>query len=151
MRATSPASSSACGSEANASPPSTCAIYSGLMPNGSRVSVTVRCMPLVDGDRIHAAQLLRVVGAVAQPQMQRRLAVAVGGEADARHRRAQFAVIVDLAVADQRGRAGEQRLVAGHQVDDRQPVVHQRDAADHGVAGAVRARDDAGCRSAATA
>ena len=44
VRATSPASSSACGSEANASPPAICAMYSGLMPNGSRVSVTVRCM-----------------------------------------------------------------------------------------------------------
>ena len=94
---------------------------------------------LMDGDRVHAAQMLRVVGALAQPQMQRRLAVAVGGEADRRHRRAQFAVIVDLAVADQRGGTGEQRLIAGHQIDDRQPVVHQRDAAHHRVAGAIRA------------
>ena len=37
-----PASSSACGSEAKARPP-VWATYSGLMPNGSRVSVTVRC------------------------------------------------------------------------------------------------------------
>ena len=91
----------------------------------------------MDGDGIHAAQVLRVVRAVAQPQMQRRLAIAVGGEVDPRHRDAQFAVIIDLAVADQCGGAGEQRLIAGHQVDDRQPVVHQRDPADDGVTGAV--------------
>ena len=94
---------------------------------------------LVDGDRVHATQMLRVVRALAQPQMQRRFAVAVGGEADRRHRHAQFAVVVDLAVADQRRGAGEQRLIAGHQIDDRQPVVHQRDAAHHRVAGAIRA------------
>ena len=44
---------------------------------------------------------------------------------------------LDLAVADQRGGAGEQRLVAGDQIDDGKPVVHQRDAADDGVAGTV--------------
>ncbi len=93
----------------------------------------------MDCDRVHATQVLRVVGALAQPQMQRRFAVAVGGKADPRHRHAQFAVIVDLAVADQRGGTGEQRLVAGHQIDDRQPVMHQRDPAHHRVAGAIRA------------
>ena len=118
---------------------SICAMYSGLMPNGSRVSVTVRCARSWMAIAYMPRRCCGVVGAVAQPQMQRRLAVAVGGEADARHVRAQLAVIVDLAVADQRRRAGEQRLVAGDQVDDRQPVVHQRDAADDGVAGAVRA------------
>ena len=56
---------------------------------------------------------------------------------DVRHGDTQLAVIIDLAVADQRRGAGEQRLVAGDQVDDRQAVVHQRDAADDGVAGAV--------------
>ena len=80
-----------------------------------------------------------VGGARAEAQVQRGFAVAVGGKADSGHGRAQFAVVVDLAVADQRGGTGEQRLIAGHQINDRQPVVHQRDAAHHRVAGAIRA------------
>ena len=37
------------------------------MPKGSRVSVTRASRALVDGDGEHAAQVARVVGAVAQP------------------------------------------------------------------------------------
>jgi len=92
----------------------------------------------MDRDRVHAAKLLRVVGALLQPEVQRRLAIAGAGEVHARHRRAQLAVIIDLAVGDQRGGTGEERLVAGDQVDDRQPVVQQRDAPHHGLSAAVR-------------
>jgi hypothetical protein len=67
------------------------------------------------------------------------LAKVVGRERDLRRCRAQFAVVVDFAVADQRSRPGEQRLVAGDQIDDRQTVVHQRDPANHGVPRAIRA------------
>ncbi len=81
--------------------------------------------------------------------MQRQLAVAVGGEVDAVHRDAQLAIIVDLAVRHQRRGAGEERLVAGHQVDDRQPVVQQRDAADARRGRCRRGRGGAACRSAA--
>ena len=115
------------------------AIYSGLMPNGSRDRVTVRrtrswmAMPYMP------RSCFGVVRAVAQPQMQRRLAVAVGGEVHARQRLTQFAVIIDLAVGHQRGGAGEERLVAGDQVDDREAVVQQRDPAHHRVAAAVGA------------
>ena len=41
-RGTMPAASSACASDAKARPAGVCAVYSGLMPNGSRASVTVR-------------------------------------------------------------------------------------------------------------
>jgi hypothetical protein len=41
--------------------------------------------PLMDGDGVHAAQFSRIIRAVAQPQVQRRLTVAVGGEAGSRH------------------------------------------------------------------
>ena len=41
-RSTRPAANSACGSEAKASPPGIVAVYSGLMPNGSRDSVRLR-------------------------------------------------------------------------------------------------------------
>ena len=57
--------------------------------------------PLVDCRSIHAPQMLRVVRALAQPQVQRWLAVAAGGEIHLRHRHAQFTVVVDLAVADE--------------------------------------------------
>jgi hypothetical protein len=137
-RRTSPASSSACGSEAKARPWSICDVE---RLDAERIASQRHGAlgAFVDGDGEHAAKLLGVVGAVAQPQIQRRLAVAVGGERHAGHGGAQLPVIVDLAIADQRRRAGEQRLVAGDEVDDRQPVMHQSDAADDGVAGAVRA------------
>ncbi len=84
---------------------------------------------IVQRDRVHAAQALGEVEPVGAEQMQRRLAVRLRGERDLGHRRAQLDVVVDLAVGDQRGAAGlEQRLVAGHQIDDRQPGLHQPDA-----------------------
>ena len=95
--------------------------------------------PLVDGDGVHAAQRAGIGGAVAQPEMQRRLAVAVGGEADVGQVVAQLAVVVDLAVRDEGGGAGEERLVAAGHVDDGQARVHEGDAADDRVPGAVRA------------
>ncbi len=93
---------------------------------------------LVDGDRVHAAERLDIALAVAQPQMQRRLAVAAGGEPHLGQCPAQLQVVVDLAVGDQRRRAREQRLVAAIQVDDGEAGVHQRHPADHGVASTVR-------------
>ncbi len=46
---------------------------------------------LMDGDGVHAAQMARIVRAVAQPQMERRLTVAVGGETGPRHALTQLA------------------------------------------------------------
>ena len=94
---------------------------------------------LVDGDGEHAAQGGRVAYAVAQPQVQRRLAVAAGGEASAGQGVAQLAVVVDLAVGDQRGRAGIQGLVPASHVDDGQAGMDQRGAAHRGVAAAIGA------------
>jgi hypothetical protein len=74
---------------------------------------------LMNGDRIHAAQMPCVVAAVAQPQVQWWLAVAVGGEVRPRHRCTHFAVIADYAIADERRWASEQRLVSGGNIDDR--------------------------------
>ena len=67
---------------------------------------------LVDRDRIHAAQVVGEATTVAQPEMQRRLAIAVRSRnATSGSLGAEFAVIVDLAVRDQRG-AGR-RTAAG--------------------------------------
>ena len=43
VRRTRPAASSACASDAKARPPGMWATYNGLMPKGSRVSVTLCC------------------------------------------------------------------------------------------------------------
>ncbi len=95
-------------------------------------------MPFMDRNGVHATQVPRIIRPVAQPVI-RRLAIAVGGIVDRWHRLAQFAVIVDFTIRYQRGRSGEERLIAGHQVDDRQPVLHQGDAADDCMTGAVGA------------
>ena len=109
------------------------------MPNGSRVSVTVRVarswmaiayMPRSARRRSRApSRSQRCSGGSQSLPVAKRVSGMPG---------AQLAVVVDLAVGDQRGRAGEERLVAAGEVDDREPRVHQRDAPDHGVAGAVR-------------
>ena len=52
---------------------------------------------------------------------------------------AQLPVVVDLAVGDQGGGAGEQRLVAGDEVDDREPRMRQRDVAGQVMAMPIRA------------
>ena len=94
---------------------------------------------VVDRDAIHAAQMPREAGALALPEMERRLVVAVGGEAHAGQIAAKFPVVVDFAVAHEGRRTSVQRLIAAGQVDDGESGVDQGDAADHGMAGAVRA------------
>ena len=76
--------------------------------------------------------------AVAPPQAQRRLAIAGRGAAQLVDL-AQLAVVVDLAIGDERGRAGEERLVAGDEVDDGEAGMGERDAARDMVPGAVGA------------
>ncbi len=71
--------------------------------------------------------------------MERGLAVAGGGEAGVGEAVAELAVIVDFAVGDQGGRAGVEGLVAACDIDDGEAGVDQGNAADDGVAGAVRA------------
>jgi hypothetical protein len=71
--------------------------------------------------------------------MQRRLAVTGGGERNARHRRLQFAKIIDLTIRNQSRGPREQRLIPGREIDDGEPVMRQPDAADHGLAGAIGA------------
>ena len=111
-RSTSPAASSACGSEAKAIPPSITRGVERLDAERVARQRHAALQPLVDRDRIHAAQGAGIGQPVAQPEMQRRLAIALGGEPRVRHVLAQLAVVVDLAIGDQGGRAGEQRLVA---------------------------------------
>jgi hypothetical protein len=41
----------------------------------------------------------------------------------------QFAVIIDLAIRDQRGRAGKKRLITRGKVNDGKPSMGQRDIA----------------------
>jgi hypothetical protein len=43
----------------------------------------------------------------------------------------QFAVIINLAVRDQGGSAGEKRLIAGRKVNDRKPGMGECDIAGH--------------------
>ncbi len=57
--------------------------------------------------------------------MEWRLAIAVGIEMDPRQAAAELPVVIDLTVGDQCRRPHPQRLVAGNQIDDRQPVVQQ--------------------------
>ena len=92
----------------------------------------------MDRDGVHAAQVLGEGRTVAQPEMQRRLAVARGRETHLRHLHAQFAIVVDLAVGDQRRRAGIERLVAGREIDDGESRLQQGGAGSDGLAGAVR-------------
>ena len=133
-RFTIPAASSACGSEAKARPAAVLREVERLDAERVARQRHRARRAVVDRERVHAAQRRRELRPVPQPQVQRRLVVAVGGEPRRRHLGAQLAVIVDLAVAHQRRRAREQRLVAGREVDDGEPGVHQRDAPDHGVA-----------------
>jgi hypothetical protein len=60
--------------------------------------------------------------------MQRRFAIGLGG-ASKRVLIAQFAVIIDLAIRDKRGRAGKKRLITRGKINDGKPGMGQRDIA----------------------
>ncbi len=88
---------------------------------------------IVDGNGIHATQLFGEIDAVAAVKMQGRLAIGPGLPG---HRisffvqgLAQFHIIIDLGIGDQRGPVGSlDRLVAGFQVDNGQTGMGQANA-----------------------
>ena len=89
---------------------------------------------VVERDGVHAAQALGEARAVAAVEMQRHLAVGLGGEIDPRQGLALLDVVVDFGVGHQRRAAGlAQRLIAGLEVDDRQAAL------DHGEAAGLEA------------
>ncbi len=93
---------------------------------------------VVQGQRIHAAQMGGEIEPVPAIEVERQLAIRLRrkrGRAPAAQLVAQLDVVVDLAIADQRRPGGlVQRLVAGRQVDDGEPCLHHPD-----IAGAVAA------------
>ncbi len=92
---------------------------------------------------VHAAQLQSEVEPIAAVEMQRQLAIGLGREHDrprARQFLAQLEVVVDFPIGDQRRTARlEQWLVAGIEIDDREPGLHHADIARAVAAVAVRA------------
>ena len=86
---------------------------------------------------VHAAQRIGEADAVAPIQVQRRLAIRLrdAGEGIVPP---QLAVVVDLAIGDQRDGTREKRLVAGDQVDDREPGMRERDIAVDMLPPAIR-------------
>ena len=62
---------------------------------------------VVDRDGEHPAEMLGVGSASGEPEVQRCFAVAAGGEAGGGQARPQLQVVVDLAVGDESGIAGE--------------------------------------------
>ena len=104
---------------------------------------------IVQGERVHAAQLVDEIDAVAAVEVERRLPVGAGREVDAVQLPAQLAVVVDPAVGDERSTARlDQRLGAAFEIDDRQAVVHEADIADEIVLAPVRPAMDQGLRHA---
>jgi hypothetical protein len=51
---------------------------------------------------------------------------------------AQFAVIINLAIRDQGGSAGEKRLISGGKINDRKPGVGKRHIAGNMMPSAIR-------------
>ena len=51
---------------------------------------------------------------------------------------AQFAVIINLAIRDQGGSAGEKRLIAGGKINDRKPCMGKRHIARNMMPRAIR-------------
>ncbi len=101
------------------------------MPTRSRASVRRRRLRVPDREREHPAQIAHAVGAVLLEVVDDRLGVAAGLEAVALplQRRPQRREVVDLAVErdDDRAVLVLHRLVAGDEIDDRQPAVAERD------------------------
>ena len=82
----------------------------------------------------------RVRDPAAAIEVQRRLAIRMGGEFDVGKLFAQLEVVVDLSIGDQRRAARlQQRLVPGLEIDDGEPRLHHRDIAGNMRAVAVRA------------
>ena len=97
-----------------------------LDPEGVACKHQTSARRIVQRESVHAAKpiqaLLRHVGV----ERKRRLAIGPGAEPLGTERPAQSPVVVDLAVRHQGGitRALE-RLIAGLQIDDREPRLHQ--------------------------
>src|SRR5690606_6760774 len=95
---------------------------------------------VVERDRVHAAQGFGEAEAAEPPEKKRRLAIRARREADSRERLAELDMVVDLAVGDERGAARlVERLIARLEIDDREPLLDERDVAFRVAAGAVRA------------
>ncbi len=86
---------------------------------------------------IHAAQKLSEACAIAAIQMQGRFAIRSGGGGQ-RMIRAQFAVIIDLAIRDQGGSAGEERLIACRKINDCKAGLGESDIARKMMPRAIR-------------
>jgi hypothetical protein len=92
----------------------------------------------MNGNCIHASQLLGKIDTPGTKKMQRRFAVAVSGKHGLRHRCTQLAKIVDFSIGDQGGGACEKRLVATRKIDDRKPCMGKCGLADHHAANPIR-------------
>ncbi len=113
---------------------------------------TAVAAPVVQGDGIHAAEPFGEAKIVVQIEVQRCFTIRAGGVARRAQSLAHLGIVVDLAIGDQRHRgifvvgdvgrmvfgAGEQRLIAGLQVDDGEAGVNHADAAGDVLAAAVR-------------
>ncbi len=114
-----------------------------MIPNRSRASTSRsrRAVPERDGE--HPAQPLEAGGAELLVEVRDHLDVAVPPEAVPARLElgAQLDVVVDLPVADADDLAGlvGDRLVAGLEVDDREPPHRERDRAGREAPLAVRA------------
>ena len=142
--ATMPASINASGSEAKAKPCARLGVIERLDAERVARQHQAARAGIVQRDRIHAAQMLGEVEPVAAIEMQRQLAIRLGRKRNragaAAQRLAQLDVIVDLGIGDQRRAAGlVERLVAGREIDDREPGLHHADIARAVVAVAVGA------------
>ena len=92
---------------------------------------------IMDRNAIHAAQKGGEARPVPAIQMQGRFAIRSRGGGQ-RVIAAQFAIIINLAIGDQGGSAGEKRLISGGKVNDRKPGMGQRHIAGHMVPSAIR-------------
>ncbi len=94
------------------------------MPNGSRQEDGAADRGIVQRDHAHAAQMPGEIETEFAIKMQRQLAIRAGGDLCLRHLGVKLAVIIDLAIRHQRGAAQlVERLVAGCEVNDRQPRI----------------------------
>ena len=85
---------------------------------------------VVQGDRVHAAQMAGEIEAVAAIKVQRQFAIGLRREAALGKFAAQLDVIVDLGIGDERRAARlVERLVAGRQIDDREAHLQHADIA----------------------
>ena len=92
---------------------------------------------IMDRNAIHAAQHLSEARPVTAIQMQGRFAIrSCGGRQ--RVIIPQFAIIINLAIRDQGGSTGEERLIAGRKINDRKAGLGECDITGHMMPHAIR-------------